>query len=250
MRHCIKIFVFIVLIGSVVNAQTVTQQWAYPFQVANNGQRVFDMAIDDSSNVYICGNTQGNGLPGAFILKVSPGGTPRWFQTYDTNQAASYYTVDVDDSGNVYCAGTAHEQSTNQTCLMAKYDLTGQLIWSDTLGQGNVAGVDNVSDQNGSIITLIANYNVTLQKVSGNSIVWQKQNDTASSSYGLNPKFIQIDSAQNIYVGGDKTTSGDFRYFIKKFNSSGNLIWHKEFNPSGQNDVLLDMSVDRDGNVY
>lgn len=230
--------------ASQVNAQ-VSTVWAVPFAAdTNNNHEVFDMALDDSGNVVIAGKTWDSFQQDGFVAKISPGGTVLWWQTRGVSGWPSYfYTVAVDDSGNVYAAGDS--QQAGHT-MNVKYNPSGQVVWVDTLPPS--AGVaDNISPANGTILTLIDNENITIRKHSGNSLLWEIRNDT--SIYLV--KQIGLDSAGNIYVSGARVLStSDVEFFVKKFSSSGSFIWEATYNPSAVGDNLDDLKVDPGGNVY
>lgn len=234
--------------------QSVTQQWSVPFNINGSAQSTNDMAIDDSGYVYIAGMTSDTNYYNygdGFVLKISPAGSVMWSQTYGNLYWQDWFnTVSVDDSGNVYAAGVQNYQAVNiQSAICVKYNRLGQLQWVDTLPA--LWGIDNVCPANGTVLTLINNKNITLQKHTGSQLAWRVVNDTSMGGSYMTPKFLKIDGAGNMFVGGDRGTSGESRYFVKKFDINGAFIWNAEFNPGIiQYDVAEDMELDNIGNVY
>jgi hypothetical protein len=229
----------------------VTEAWVTPFAVDTNSQQVYDMALDDSGNVFIVGKTDDPSWQGfdGFVTKLSPGGSVLWWRKFGAYTWQNWFnTVAVDDSGNVYASGVQYDQSTFQSFMSVKYNSSGQLQWADTLPARG--GIDNVSPANGEVITLIDNYNITIRKHVGNSLAWEIQNDTSLFSQMLFPFFIGADSSGNIYVAGDRVINSYRRFFVKKFDSAGGFIWNSEFDPSQENDYIEDMKVDKYGNAY
>jgi len=250
-----KLLIFLLCLGSFfkVRTQTVTvaQQWATPHAVnSTNTQTTYDMTLDDSGNVYIVGLTDnGMGLNDGYVAKLSSTGVVLWDRTYGQAGWQDWFnTVSVDDSGNVYAAGLKNNSTGLQSTMIVKYNSSGQLQYTDTLTLRNA--VDNISPYNGSILTLIWNYNVTIRKYQGNSLLWQITNDSTTMAYSILPKFIGLDTIGNIYVGGSKAISSDVRYFVKKFDSNGGFLWSSEYNPGPSIDDLEDMKIDKYGNAY
>lgn len=98
---------------------------------------------------------------------------------------------------------------------------------------------------------------ITKLDTSGN-VVWAKSyGGTYATMQGAS---VAVDGSGNVYLTGtfqdDNLTNpaltliGSIDIFVFKLDSSGNLVWAKNFGGSGANSYGLDLSVDSTGNVY
>mgnify|MGYP001487388290 CR=1 FL=1 len=104
---------------------TSTEDWAY------------GVAIDNSSNIYVTGNTSGDlegtnaGNGDVFLEKYNSSGTKQWTQQLGTSSSDIAKGVATDSSGNVYVTGVTSggldgNTSAGDTDLfVVKYDSDG-----------------------------------------------------------------------------------------------------------------------------
>jgi uncharacterized delta-60 repeat protein len=167
----------------------------------------------------------------------------------------------IDGSGNVLVAGFQLNAGANDDYATLKYDPDGNLIWSRSYnGPGNASDRARaiVVDASGnSYVTgvsagaaSLSDY-ATLKYDPDGNLIWEKryngpgnQNDSAWA--------MAMDGAGNVLVTGMSYSPGSgYDYFTIKYNPSGDTIWTRRFNGSGNGlDGAEAISVDAADNVY
>jgi len=244
----------------------------------------YGVAVDVSGNSYAAGYTDsafsGNTQSGQydyFIAKHDPSGTLVWIKQLGADgQETEAKAVAVDASGNSYVSGYTDVALNGNTrigyddAFIAKYDPSGALLWLAELGAplsetsslgvavdasgssymtGFTSGGLNGNTQSGSDDLFIAKYD------SSGTLTWVKQLGVASSITGTTS--IALDGSGNIYVAGQtggglngNTQSGQYDYFVAKYNSSGSLTWVRQQGASMAQSYAYGVGVDGSGNAY
>ncbi|QQS37544.1 MAG: SBBP repeat-containing protein [Ignavibacteriales bacterium] len=175
-----------------------------------------------------------------------------WIKTFNgpNNGYDNLSAIALDDSGNIYVTGNASK------CTTLKYNPLGEIQWireydnPDSNGVLSVGiSIDNFNNvfvigkhfQNsvGYHIPVIVKYN------SDGEIIWEKELLIQVSW----PLFLKFDSVGNIYLVGEVYQNGN-DMFVTKLNLNGNQEWYKNFDISGDHDLLWDATIDTNGNVY
>ena len=52
----------------------------------------------------------------------------------------------------------------------------------------------------------------------------------------------------NVYFGGYTQIGGDYDIYVRKYNSSNDLLWSDQYD-SGDSDIIQDMVVDSENNL-
>jgi PKD repeat protein len=91
------------------------------------------IAVDDSSSVYVTGQSEGSGTGYDYAtIKYYPNGDTAWVRRY-TGLVSGYdraYGIAVDDSGNVYVTGYSHCSTINwYSYATIGYDASGNELW-------------------------------------------------------------------------------------------------------------------------
>lgn len=198
-------------------------------------------------------------------------------------------SIAVDTNGNAYLAGvfagTATFGSTalttvgNSDSFLAKYDLSGNLLWVKSCGgeqddfifgnavdkAGNcyISGVFEGAMNLGGItltndadpfgqIGFIAKYDT-----SGN-VLWAKQISGTENNAAIG---IAVDNAGNVFLTGDFSGTANFdstslvsgagnnNIFVAKYDTQGNLLWARQAG-GADNDAGLRIAVDSVGNCF
>ncbi|MGD9899838.1 MAG: T9SS type A sorting domain-containing protein [Calditrichaceae bacterium] len=98
------------------------------------------VAVDDSENVYVAGQTEGIGTGGDLtLIKYDSSGNELWVRYYN---GSSYledlgFGIDIDNQNNIYIAGVSSDASTLRDILSLKYDNKGKQIWKAIYSNGS-----------------------------------------------------------------------------------------------------------------
>ena len=110
-------------------------QWQV--RLATSGLESYDIAIDSSSNLYVCGGS------GAMILvKYNLAGTLQWQRKLGVS-ASPVTSVCVDTSDNVYICGYSSSGLSSNYVHIAKYNSSGTIQWQRRLGNSAVTNIGN-----------------------------------------------------------------------------------------------------------
>ena len=164
-------------------------------------------------------------------------------------------------------SGSSYVDNDNDDALIAKFDLSGNLVWKKTLGGTGsdyfnfivadsdgfvVAGHSNSSDGDitnpkGSQDIIIAKYDL-----SGN-LVWNK--NFGGSGYEYINYFVK-DADGYVFSGQSNSSNGDITdakggqdTILVKYDTSGNVVWNKNFGGSGDDQAEFFLVVS-DGYVF
>ncbi len=101
----------------------------------------YAVAVDPTGNAYISGWTAGilggSGSSGsdAFLVKYDPLGNELWSRQIGPGGSAGSTSVAVDATGNAYISGwTGGGSSGNTNAFLAKFDTSGNKLWSKYIG--------------------------------------------------------------------------------------------------------------------
>ena len=231
--------------GTLGNQQGGTSQWGV-FQLDVNGSVVWAKRLgttfqesqafgifypSQGSNVYVTGYTTSTTFT---VAKYSTSGNLQWQETLSGFAPSQGNDIHVDDSGDVYVAGTIRDGSHNAAALV-KLSSTGNLVWQRVLTSGAAndeanavtVGSDGFVYLCGTTPNASSKPNMLLAKYnSSGAIQWQRTFGGVGSEeqfgYGLGK---DIDG--NIYFSGHNAgASGSKALLIKPpTNGSGTGIY-------------------------
>ena len=240
---------------------------------SDNGMGV---SVDTHGNVYISGNTGGNlggssaGGDDAFLAKYDGTGNFLWARQLGTNAQDYSKSVSADALGNVFIAGSTYGNlaATNpgsSDVFLAKYDSSGNLVWTRQLGtngedDGNSVSADGLGNvyiggattgilagtNAGSADAFISKYDLT------GHLLWTRQFGSVDIDIG---QAVSADHLGNVYLAGEiygslvPNGSTSNNAFVSKYDASGNNVWFDEFG-TNKYDQCLGASADGLGNLY
>jgi hypothetical protein len=275
--------------------------WAKAYSEAGPGGSISvkSIARDSTGNIYLGGSfnahkavfgsttlTRIGGFDDAFATKIDSSGAIVWAKNFGGALANSYGTsITVDGNGNVYLAG--YFQTANlttpaltkigiQDAFAIKLDSSGNTTWSRRYGgagsiaAGNSIAVDgsgnvylgggvNLASLTTPVLTKIGDVDAFAIKIdSSGTIVWAKNYGGVGA--GTSGSSIAVDGSGNVYLGGylyganlttpALTKIGGTDAFATKIDSSGTIVWAKNYGGSSANVSGNSIAVDGSGNVY
>jgi hypothetical protein len=258
-------------------------QWN-TFYGSDNPDTGRDLAVDDSGNTYITGETgtQWSG-PYAYVLKLDTDGVRQWDTLMGSSQGSKGWAVTVDGDGNSYVVGHSDEswgdpispytsdgESTDDG-FVAKLDSGGTVQWNAFLGSAEDDQARGIA-VDGSRNIYVSGYSeatwgspVNPHDGFDDDFVAKLNNDGALQwntflhTYGYNyGRGVVVDGGGNTYLAGESRVTwgspsnpyaGGYDVYAVKLNNSGNLQWNT-FLGSAEDEWGNAIAVDTTGNIY
>ena len=268
---------FSVEVPSNVSGQ-LTEEWIARYDGHGNWyDNARAIAVDSSGNVYVTGQSWGNGTDYDYAtIKYDTNGNQVWIDRYNgpKNVGDESYDIAVDEEGNVYVTGhSGYLTSIGTRCDYAtiKYDTNGNRMWvaryhnAASLGDyiPNDFGQGIAVDKDGNVYVTGSSYGVTQEGGSpsldiatvkydndGNEL-WIKRYD-AGASDRCYWDCIAVDEDGNVYVTGYSYGIGTGNDIVTlKYDTNGNELWVTRYNgPANRWDEGAHIAIDKYGNVY
>jgi hypothetical protein len=195
------------------------EQWVARYS-RNPYTRARAIAIDDSSNVYITGESNGNFV----TLKYNWDGNLLWSADYNGshNGVEVALAIDVDNRGSVYVTGQS-----GVDYATVKYRNDGVEEWA-ARNAGPGGAHDLVIDQFGNAyVTGSSNGDiVTIKYSAGGAAQWVARYDGPHGGSD-SPVGIFVDRVGNAYVGGTSASSRGNTYTIIKYSQEDPVAVHE-----------------------
>ncbi len=216
----------------------------------------YDIAIDDSNDLYVTGSSGDNSSTNALTIKYNSNGLEQWRKTY----AGSAFAIRTKNKGDVIVLGQLHSDKLFDY-LILNYNSDGGLQWFKEY-DGTGISVDNVKscsvDKNGNIYVTGESYTAlgsrftTIKYDAQGTLQWVKHFRDSTAPYNT-PYSIAVDVSGYIYVMGEciKMSVDTSYYVVIKYNSSGEEQWITKY--TGSENFLYPgnlLAVDSVGNVY
>ena len=227
----LKIFyltIFLIFVISHSSYSQQTQEWVRLFNSGlNQNDKVTDMKIDNSGNIYMCGSVEyTSSLKDVLLLKYNSSGELLWSRTWrgtgvNSNESSASKIL-FDSEGFIYVMGTASIATNYLDFLVIKYDPNGDTVWVrtfDGMNENVDVATDIVIDNNDNIYLtgLLSRFgtsdNGTIKYDKNGSLKWSKKFSNFSG------RSILHDSSF-LYVGG----ASNYNISILKYDTSGNSI--------------------------
>ncbi|PJZ71278.1 hypothetical protein CH373_01890 [Leptospira perolatii] len=252
-------------------------QWNKRLDVNNITNEAYAITVDLAGNIYVGGTSLASNRVGWGVKKFQPNGTEitaGWDKSITVGNGGTVKAFLIDDSNNVYVAGTARYVTNAQlypSWRIKKFDSAGNEItsgWDKLINVGtpnmeiDLTGI--AKDSSGNIyIAGWADFGSTMarawwvKKFSPSGVEdtanWDKKID-GSGIYPDSLYSIFIDPADNVYLAGTESQPSQARWWIKKFNSNGvedTVNWNKLIlHPNPIGGEAYAMTGDAFGNIY
>ncbi len=266
--------------GLLVMAAAASSVWARdPAWIAryNDGNQDWAsaMATDSAGNVYMAGSSNpdvitvlpdgstqlSNGIPEGILVKYDSTGMRQWVVRYTEQPDAwvDFLAIAADSDGNVYVAGAVADPDVDlfSSLLLLKHDPNGQQVWEKQIAGVYAARRSLAVGRDGALYftgTSIANPDnvdaITMKLRPDGSIEWQAAHD--SPEHGTDSAGgSTLDLNGNLIVTGATLTGTGYRTLVIQYSAAGEQRWVARHEaPDKTSEVLQDMAVDTQGNIY
>jgi uncharacterized delta-60 repeat protein len=209
------------------------QQWTARYNgPISEPDRATAIAVDKAGNSYVTGYSRGVDLDIATV-KYNTNGTQQWVARYDGPAHSSdiAYAIALDNSGNVYVAGSDQAIIYNTDFCTIKYNSSGVQQWEARYAS---ATKDNdeayaIAVDAGSNVYVTGYVNgvspswdiATIKYNSGGAQQWVEKYDGPGHGND-NGAAVGVDAGGNVYVAGTSLgKTSDLDFVTIKYNSSG-----------------------------
>lgn len=191
----------------------------------------FAIALDDSANVYVTGNSSGSGTGRDYAtIKYNTSGFEKWVARYNgpANTFDYAYAIAVDNSGNSYVTGRSSGGVTGSDYATLRYSPSGVQQWVERYTANEYDWASSIALDNSGNVYVTGRSSGTGTSEDYATIKYSQQFITPSAA----PFVIHPESFSCLIASGSQGVSKSLRYTlpqgslvkIRMFNSQGRLL--------------------------
>lgn len=237
-------------------------QWVRKFNGSGNwNDEITDICVDDSSNIYVTGYMSTNFGTTYCTLKYDTTGSLIWQRTFSRTDIGFNWgrgnNVLVDKYGYVYVTGFLASNSAKEMYTL-RYDNFGGLkniLFPETNNIYDTEGVQVLIDNSNHVYVCYRknesdNYRISIIKYDSNmKLLWNKSFSNTDSIYNFAQVFTLDKQKSSIYVLSASCLSSVNGFCIFKIDTTGTLIWTKEYSSDDVEFSSSNMTIDDNNNV-
>lgn len=239
--------------------------WQKNYNGPGNGNDIaYSLAVDNSSNVYLAGESKGDGTDRDFILiKYNSSGLMQWNKRFNGESNSFDVAVKVipDASGNPVVSGYSYENNSSFDIVTIKYDPDGSQLWLKKYnGPGNGSDIadDMLLDNSGNVCVSgsslgpgTINDFVLIKYSSIGTELWVRRYNGPVNG---NDNFTSLasDIYNNVFITGSSIGTGTSLDFATlKYSPAGDELWLRRYtSPANSSpDEPKAIACDNEGNV-
>lgn len=206
------------------------------------------LAVEANGNFYVAGENADSEVASYYVNKYDSNG-----QLLRAQSGSRPNVIAVDTGGNLYVV----DRTGGAFSELHKYDPGGQAQWTTPFGVRNIElGADAAIDAAGNVYVASNTRGIIQNPGDGKpngrlykfdpsgSLVWSEQ-FPGPSRFGVSG--VAVDPKGNVYIAGSTDGAlGEEEAFIRKYDSSGSVLWTQQFGAS----TLRSVRVDALGNPH
>jgi hypothetical protein len=259
----------VLIICGQIWAQAPDTVWVRSYNgPANGNDQGIGCAMDSSGNLYVTGlSYNGSNYDYLTVKYNSATGDTLWTRRYNgpANGNDAGMRCAVDNSGNLYVAGSSYDGVSEDDYLTIKYDAaTGDTLWTrrhgapgDTSNKGSGCAVDDLgyvyvtgssTDGLGNADYLTVKYHAA----TGDTLWTRRYNGPANGKDEASD--CSTDPSGNLFVVGYSFNGTDYNLLTVKYNPGGDTVWTRRSadatDSANMDYTMAGCAVDGSGNVY
>lgn len=239
-------------------------QWVGRYNGPGNADDdAYLVKVDNAGNVYVSGASTGSGSGLDYcVVKYNSAGVQQWASRYNGpgNATDEVYSLQFDNSGNVYITGYSNGGTTGDDICTIKYNSSGAQQWmvryngsANNDDYGNSIAIDNAGNSyvTGAVTRTGSDLDYITVKYNASGVqIWSVFYNGPGNGEDF-PSSNAIDANGNIFVTGYSygSTSGP-DYCTIKYNNSGAQQWVQRYDGPDGWDESWNIILDPAGNVY